>query len=368
MKSSITALLALATTTLAEWKNLTASSYTLKDSGLSPVIARLDAALPNVYVKDIMADLNHDNPSASPNVKNLVPGSAYAWQKTSDFNDQTGLKWYPQGITTSADAYEKGDYDGFHVHLVSWHSDLYDGGKRGARISFVNRGDGERKYRHVLLVRPKDEDDFEAIDSLHAGGIMWYGNLLYVVSTRGGLLVFDLQRMYKVDTSVDDKVGKQEGGKYAAYGYKYVLPQVRSYDWQAEDGVRDLRFSFLSLDRTTTPDTLLVGEYSATRTDSRLVRWPLDYTTRVLKSLTATEAIQHDALQIQGAASIDGKYFLTQSGGALITHTWADGAVKHGSVFPSVPEDLSVEKGRGLWTLMEQIGFRGVVAVDVTKF
>jgi len=206
---------------LAAWDNLTLSDYKLKQSGYSATIAALDKALPNVKVSDILTDLNHGNPAASPGIKNLVASTAYRWEDTADFNDQDTEKWYPQGITTSADAYASGVYEGHKVQLVTWHSDNYDDGKRGARVSFVSpggKGSG-RKYRHVLLVQPKGDADFQAIKGLHAGGVAWYGNLVYVVDTTGGLRVFDLDHIYKVDGDIKDDAGKV-GSKYGAYGYK----------------------------------------------------------------------------------------------------------------------------------------------------
>ena len=143
----------------AAWDNLTLSDYKLKEGAYSSVIAALDKALPNVKVSDIMADLNHDNPGSTPNVKNLVASSGYTWESSDDFNDRGTDKWYPQGITTSADAYEKGEYEGHRVQLISWHSDNYDDGKRGARVTFVKQSSSRnKKYRHVLLVRPKGSD------------------------------------------------------------------------------------------------------------------------------------------------------------------------------------------------------------------
>lgn len=358
----------------AAWDNLTLSDYRLKEGAYSSVIAALDKALPNVKVSDIMADLNHDNPGSTPNVKHLVASSGYTWESSDDFNDRGTDKWYPQGITTSADAYDKGEYEGQRVQLISWHSDNYDDGKRGARVTFVKQSSSRnKKYRHVLLVRPKGSDDFEAIKGLHAGGIMWYGNLVYVVDTTGGLRVFDLNHIYKVDGSIKDSDGKQSNGKYGAWGYGYVLPQVRAYTWQSKSGLTDLRFSFISLDRTTTPDSILVGEYHATRTDCRLIRWDIDYTDRLLKTsggiATASQAVSHGNTKIQGAATINGKFFLTQSGGNLMSWSWNGGKKTVEDTFPSVPEDLSYEKGVGLWTLMEAPGTnRQVFAVDPGKF
>lgn len=129
----------------------------------------------------------------------------------------------------------------------------------------------------------------------------------------------------------------------------------------------------MSLDRTTTPDSLLIGEYHATRTDCRLVRFALDYQTRWLKTgaggiATAVQAVSHGNKKIQGAASINGKFFLTQSGGNLLSFSWKGGKKTTKNVFPSVPEDLSYEKGVGLWTLMEEKGKRSVFAVDPSEF
>lgn len=66
--------------------------------------------------------------------------------------------WYPQGITTSADAYESGAYKGDTVILVNWYDDGSDGIDRGVRVSFVDYSTPSAPtYRHVLLVEPSTE-------------------------------------------------------------------------------------------------------------------------------------------------------------------------------------------------------------------
>jgi hypothetical protein len=99
----------------------------------------------------------------------------------------------------------------------------------------------------------------------------------------------------------------------------------------------------------------------------------VDYTNRLLKSTdgiaTASQAVSHGNTKIQGATTINGKFFLTQSGGSLISFSWKDGKKTTSGTFKKVPEDLSYEKGVGLWTLMEQPGtHRQVFAVDPSKF
>jgi len=103
------------------------------------------------------------------------------------------------------------------------------------------------------------------------------------------------------------------------------------------------------------------------------VHFEIDYSNRQLTTnsdgiATAVAAVQNGETKVQGAATIDNKYFLTQSGGSLITFTWQDGQIAHPNVFPSVAEDLSYDPGLGLWTLMEAPGNRHVFAIDHTKF
>jgi hypothetical protein len=236
MKVFSNLLIALASTSLfspivrADWKNLTASDFKLKQSGYrSSLIEDLDKALPGKKVKDIIRDVNHPALPTRPNVKGLVEGSSFTWHhdKDGNFDDVNTRKWYPQGITTSADAFENGKYDGEEINIVSWHSDKYDNGKRGVRLSFVRMTDiaSNRYYRHVLLVYPKRDKhgvaSFKAV-RVHAGGLFWYGTLLYVVDTDNGLRVFDLEHIYQVDTGKGAlrHIGRVEKRKYQAYGYK----------------------------------------------------------------------------------------------------------------------------------------------------
>lgn len=99
------------------------------------------------------------------------------------------------------------------------------------------------------------------------------------------------------------------------------------------------------------------------------MRWQIDSTNRLLKTSSpggnpnlhvavATEAVKHKRRWIQGGASINGKYFVTQSPaekdtGTLLT--W-DGSKEERFVdfFPKGPEDFSYRENHGdLWTLTE---------------
>ena len=92
------------------------------------------------------------------------------------------------------------------------------------RVSFVNQGDNT--YRHALLVYSFAAEDFREVP-VHAGGVMWYGDTLWVVDTNNGIRVFDLGNVWEVD--IGEEIGKVEGkkGRYEAREYRYVIPQVR---------------------------------------------------------------------------------------------------------------------------------------------
>ncbi|KAG5304255.1 secreted protein [Histoplasma capsulatum G186AR] len=356
---------------VAEFENITVDDYKLKGSDYSGIIKDLDKVLPIKSVKQVLAKTNHNNPDSSPGVKHKL--SAFTWEDIDGYDDVNTRKWYPQGITTTADATDTGDYEGDIALLVSWHSDHYNDGKRGARISFINMNKGaERAYRNVLLVKPTargSKPDFEALSGLHAGGIAWYGHFLYVVATTGGLLVFDMRHIYEVD--IGDGIGRVGNG-YQAYNYRYVLPQVRTYKWQPKEGVKNLHFSAVGLDRTSNPSSLVTGEWFPSG-PGRVTHWDLDESSYLLKVddddiATASRAVQHSLTNIQGSVTINNKYLLTQSTGSLWTFTWEDGQKEHKNVFSGVPQDVSHQEGYGLWTQMEPPGNRHVVALDLEKF
>ncbi|MER7703102.1 hypothetical protein ABTX81_09415 [Kitasatospora sp. NPDC097605] len=54
--------------------------------------------------------------------------------------------------------------------------------------------------------RPGDHRTFW-LHQRHAGGILWYGNLLYTVDTTKGLRVFDLETVFEAATGKSDVCG-----------------------------------------------------------------------------------------------------------------------------------------------------------------
>ncbi|MER6956363.1 hypothetical protein [Streptomyces sp. NPDC000618] len=308
--------------------------------------AGLATRLTKADVSTVLADATR---SADPLTSAPSTAEAFRTGFAWDTADQAVDYWIPQGVTTSADAYGNGLYPAGgsnKVVLVSWYFETdpdADGVDeytldKGLRLTLVDYDDASApRYRHVLLVEPvttgTSEHSFSPVRK-HAGGIMWYGDLLYVVDTYKGLRVFDLSTMFKVATAEKDVCGLHTDGQYYGYGYQYVLPQSHAYD----NAGTYLRYTTIGLDRASNPDSLVISEYSSSGTVSytdgafigtgagtvttpKVVRWNLDYTDRHLASLSAVEAVSVSQQKIQGVVSRGTEHYLSVSNGPSGTGT-----------------------------------------------
>ena len=152
--------------------------------------------------------------------------------------------------------------------------------------------------------------------SLHAGGIAWVGELLYVADTTQGFRVFDMSRIIEVThTDDNDRVGVS-AGRVDAFGYRYVVPQIARY--RLASGSCPVRFSFVGLDRSSAAPTMLSGEYRADDAGGRLVQWPVDAQTGWLAAepggvVRATRAFVGAQTRMQGALSWQGGLYMSSS-------------------------------------------------------
>ena len=125
--------------------------------------------------------------------------------------DQASKTWYPQAVTTSADADgTTGTIDGKKWVGVTW----YSKDEPRSRISFVDHtapGDpSSQKYRHVELMVPDAKTGkLEPLES-HVGGVTWSGNYLYVAQTSGGVRVFDTRHLLEVKDAEPGARGHRE--------------------------------------------------------------------------------------------------------------------------------------------------------------
>lgn len=357
---------------------LTAGDFRLAEGAYNSVIAKLDDALPNASLPAVLDSANRTGTTSGCDPSATGQVAAFCWQS----GDDGTADWYPQGISTTADAYGSGTYDGRTALFVSWY---YNGSgtNKGVRVSFVDYATPSApKYRHVLLVEPytnsAGQPDFRPV-TVHAGGIFTYGHYLYSADTWGGFRAFDLRHVWKVSTGDESKIGRQSDGSYHAFNYAYVLPQAQKFTASTTNGVARLRYSAASLDRTSTPDSVIVPEYNADGTGSRVVRFPIDHTDRKFKESAdgythATEAYRTDIASMQGATAINGQFLVSASAGSgsrgsVYTFTASSGPAKHSGAQPIGPEDLSYRgPQQQLWGLTEYPGKRYVYAMRPSAF
>lgn len=165
----------------------------------------------------------------------------FKWNK----GDQDTKEWRPQGIT----GFEK---NGKNYLLVTWYgigpsniAGVYNQHK-GVRISLVDITNMSNiTYRHILLVqnkanmtnselyRPSNEysqlNGFAPV-TIHAGGVAYYNDKIYVADTRLGLRVFDLTKFLSAASDPnEERVGIETDGSLKAFNYGYVLPQIGYY-------------------------------------------------------------------------------------------------------------------------------------------
>ncbi len=336
--------------------------------------------------------------------------------------DRVEDSWRPQGITSTSDAYASqtadGTPDGSHGFAVSWYSLR----EQGSRVSLLNasaKGTGLGKYAHVLLVDPQrgNDDHLTFAATSHVGGLVWYRNWLFAADSSRGLLVFDMNKIYRLPpTGVTDSIGWDPfGRKYAAYGYDYVLPIQFRYKppkigtcGRQRDYRAPLCFSFIGLDRSTTPDSIVAGEHrtaaalEASGGRARLTRWSLNPTDGLLcdrRSSCRTRRAPASAVRVrtvyvtptptlQGAISWRGRFILSQSnrGGGVPPTLYAStpgptsmkfGRVRHTRPWVVGPEDLTLWRdstrssstGRNarVWSLTEFAHERVVFGVRLSS-
>ena len=223
-----------------------------------------------------------------------------------------------------------------------------------------------------MLVEPKAGGTFAPVN-IHAGGIVWSGDRLWVADTAKGFRVFDLKRILQVAT--DTETIGCTGGTCQAFQYKYVAMQSARYTLDTKCAAL---FSWVSLDKTTTPPSLVSGEYCSTTACAgplagRIMRWPLDEPNspnRLRSQRTfPTELVTMNHAQVQGGASRGGVFYLSSSapaggGGELVR--LKDGK-SVSSKWSDNPEDLMVD-GNSLWCISEAAGARSVYAAALASY
>ncbi|CAL9597611.1 hypothetical protein [Streptomyces sp. enrichment culture] len=281
-----------------------------------------------------------------------------AWCWSHAHSDDTTPHWWPQGLSTTGTA-DGGDgaIQGRRVTAVSWHYEVLSGEKSEncttqnmLKLTFLDRDTA--KYRHVFLAEPTGSGTNFKLVTGHGGGIVWYGNYIYVTDTANGIRVFDIDRMAKVDRYGSDvhTYGVDSGGRSSACGYPYVVPQVHYYKQagtpsSCQGDVIDpqyLCFSWLSLDKTGDgPYKLVTGEWYKSVDGGRVVRYQLNPAGSAsypgLLNMSGGKTVIQDAYAASRYRGLQGGMTWTDSQGVLnfafhkgcgtkpgvYSHTWA---------------------------------------------
>lgn len=225
----------------------------------------------------------------------------------------------------------------------------------------------------MLLVEPSGTTSAPSFKDIpiHAGGVTWYGNYLYVADTSRGMRIFDMRRFLKVSTGGSaGSIGRQSNGSYVAHNYGFVLPQVGRVSASAASGTVPLNWSTISLDRV--DRSIVATEFtcsSCTKYPQRLpraLRFRFTSTGVLPSSATANQAVRLPWYGLNGVAShnrrwwfassaYDRLHYWTPSAGAK-TFGWVDGAESISYWEDPTRADL-------LWSLTEKTGARNVFTV-----
>jgi hypothetical protein len=360
---------------------LPASQYTLSANyqQFSSVNSALVSTLGTAAVHTVMDNANHDRTAlpSSFSVNGLAGGFRF------DSGDNSDCKSYPQGITTSRDAVgtaNSGNYDGHQLVLVSWYTrDACGGSQERSRITLVDwDATYPNKYRKVLLVEPTGTattPNFKDIP-VHAGGVSWYGDYLYVADTGRGMRVFDMRKILRTNTGgTADQIGRQPSGVYYAHNYAYALPQIGTIAASTTSGT-NLSWSTISLDRVSR--SMVMTEYTCQSCDSypnrapRAIRFPFAAgATTFAASTTASQALQLPWYNLNGVASHNGRWWFCSSGQKQLYY-WTPAAGSTTYSWVSACESISYWEDATtadlLWTLQEGVGNRNVFAVEQAAY
>jgi hypothetical protein len=341
--------------------------------------AALASTLGAAAVHTVMDDANHDRTA----ITDSLGLSGYTGGFRFDAGDNVDCTNYPQGITTSRDAVgtaNSGNYDGHQLVLVSWYTrDGCLGGGTRSRITLVDwDATHPDKYRKILLVEPTGTaaaPDFTDIP-VHAGGVSWYGDYLYVADTGHGMRVFDMRKILRTSTGgTAGQIGRQPNGAYYAHNYAYVLPQVGTVTAATTSGT-PLVWSSISLDRVS--GSIVMAEYTCAlcigypNRVPRAVRFPFAAgATTFAATTTASQALQLPWYNLNGVASHNGRWWFNSSGAKKLYY-WVPGTAAQTYAWVAGGESISYWEDATsadlLWSLQEPIGHRNVFAVTQASY
>ncbi|MFD3613769.1 hypothetical protein ACFWWT_00700 [Streptomyces sp. NPDC058676] len=234
--------------------------------------------------------------------------------------------WQPGAVTTSGDADDDGLWGQNRVILSGWSQNATASGHGLARVAFVDANDLDRlTYTWVLLTVPVDGGrDYRALDS-DVSGMVWYQDKL-LVTAADGLYAYDMNRVQRA-TVDSTAVGRVRGG-WSAHGARFVLPAVGSY--RPSGTGTEAPAGGLSLDRSTSPDSLVASERTSAGGDGPALLWRYSFATDPARSgllatdfadrADATQAYETKAADVRGVLSYRSDWYLSRASDAPDGH------------------------------------------------
>lgn len=203
-------------------------------------------------------------------------------------------RWYPQGI-------DLGTWRGRSTIAVSWFRQRLDGVHLASRVTFVDR----ERSRHLDVVLAVTDDDGELQPApIHAGGLAWFDDRLFVAATGRGIWEFDLSDVREVRGALAQRLvgGRPRGGR------AMVLVAVRTRVHPVA-----LRCSFLGrvFDDDGTPlRRVLIGEH---RSDGSGRIGEFSVPEGDDDGFVEVDRFRPDISSMQGAVRWGERYFASQS-------------------------------------------------------
>lgn len=339
-------------------------------------IAALCAAVGDpVGVAGVVGDMTRQaRPSRSGRLLGRAVSEAFTW----DDIDRRDQRWWPQGITSSADASADEHVAGRPLLLTTSYAKAVGGSEQGCRVTFVDLG--TLRYEHVLLVEAGvDRDGAPTLSPvhLHAGGIVWHGGWLHLAATARGLVSCRVDDVLPVsDPDVAEQLGIAEG-RVTAYGHRFVLPVRQVQRGEADRGHEKFRYSFLALDRSEATPALVSGEYARGTRSRRLVRYEIDPTTELPRrdddGAARPVGLAEGVGRMQGVVVRRGQHLVSVSNGSLLPGTvWSGrpGELRARRLaVPMGPEDLTYWPSTDrVWSVTEHPRRRWFFAMERSWF
>ena len=184
--------------------------------------------------------------------------------------------------------------------------------------------------------------------------------------------MFDLSNVMAATHFDNDRIGVS-GARFDARGYGYAVPELMRYTRAA--GSCAVRFSFVALDRSSSPPALVTGEYQSDNVNGRVVVWDLDASTGLLEVregiARSTAAYVGGQTRMQGAIRYEGNIYISSSsqitgglGRLYRTRPGLDESRITAWVYGA--EDLYIDRERDIiWTAAEHPGDRDVVGIPI---